>query len=324
MPLQFYHIRKMPLLFTKSAKCHWNFVKLDPCHRCRIFHPSPSLQCGTHTSAPSSSSIPSLLPSPSLSGKQQQHVVGEQQQQVAGSNIDQPPTPFTVVYTKHSCSAALCPTPKIKSHRRQEIQVQSLICFDDLQSHGCSLLIVRSLPLLFELAHDDDSHHGDDDHDDDEGGAARKKQLLRRRRRGRRPAGGGHHAGKPAVDGLHHGPALERHRGGGSRHKLRRGGGGDGLATIAGLGIPRRRLWPLPPSSAGCCRCRRRPPAAVVCRRETGKGEERGWRKRVELTCGSHTGVTAMDGKCDGGGMDPILQSSSGTQQISQIVPAIF
>nr|BAD68521.1 hypothetical protein [Oryza sativa Japonica Group] len=84
--------------------------------------------------------------------------------------------PFTVVCTKDSCSAALCPTPKIKSHRRQEIQVQSLICFDDLQSRRCSLLIIRSLALLFELAHDDDSHHADDDHDDDEGGAARKQQ----------------------------------------------------------------------------------------------------------------------------------------------------
>uniref|UniRef100_A0A0E0BB31 Uncharacterized protein n=1 Tax=Oryza glumipatula TaxID=40148 RepID=A0A0E0BB31_9ORYZ len=124
---------------------------------------------------PSSSSILSLLPSPSLSGKQQQHVVNEQQQQVAGSSTDRAPTPFTVVCTKDSCSVALCLTPKIKSHCRQEIQVQSLICFDDLQSRGCSLLIVRSLALLFELAHDDDSHHADDDHDDDEGGAARKQ-----------------------------------------------------------------------------------------------------------------------------------------------------
>ncbi len=32
----------------------------------------------------------------------------------------------------------------------------------------------------------------------------------------------------------------------------------------------------------------------------------------MELTCGSHIGVTVMDGKCDGTGMDPILQSSSG------------
>ena len=275
---------------------------MDPCHRRRIFHPSPSLLCGTHTSAPSSSSIFSLLPSPSLSGKQQQHVVDEQQQQVAGSSTDRAPTPFTVVCTKDSCSAALCPTPKIKSHRRQEIQVQSLICFDDLQSRGCSLLIVRSLALLFELAHDDDSHHADDDHDDNEGGAARKQQLLR--------------AGEPAADGLHHGPALERHHSGGSRHKLRPDG--NGLAAIAGLGIPRRRSWPSPPSLASCC-CRRhrRSPAAVVSRREMGKGEERGWRKRMELTCGSHIRVTAMDGKCDGSGMGPISQSSSGTQQIS-------
>ena len=51
-----------------------------------------------------------------------------------------------------------------------------------------------------------------------------------------------------------------------------------------------------------------------------GKGEERGWRKRMELTYGSHTRLTAMDGKYDGGGMYPILQSSSGTQQISRIV----
>uniref|UniRef100_A0A0E0ISM8 Uncharacterized protein n=1 Tax=Oryza nivara TaxID=4536 RepID=A0A0E0ISM8_ORYNI len=218
---------------------------------------------------PSSSSILSLLPSPSLSGKQQQHVVDEQQQQVAGSSTDRAPTPFTVVCTKDSCSAALCPTPKIKSHRRQEIQ----------------------------LAHDDDSHHADDDHDDNEGGAARKQQLLR--------------AGEPAADGLHHGPALERHHSGGSRHKLRRDGGGDGLAAIAGLGIPRRRSWPSPPSLASCC-CRRHrwSPAAVVSRREMGKGEEKGWRKRMELT------VTAMDGKCDGSGMGPISQSSSGTQQI--------
>ena len=91
MPLQFCHIRKLPVLFAKSAECHWNFVKLDPCHRRRIFHPSPSLLCGTHTSAPSSSSIPSLLPFPSLSGKQQQHVVGEQQ--VAGGSTDRAPRP---------------------------------------------------------------------------------------------------------------------------------------------------------------------------------------------------------------------------------------
>jgi hypothetical protein len=48
-----------------------------------------------------------------------------------------------------------------------------------------------------------------------------------------------------------------------------------------------------------------------------GKGEERGWRKRMELTCGSHIRVTAMDEKCDGSGMGPISKSSSGTQQIS-------
>nr|AAS75246.2 unknown protein [Oryza sativa Japonica Group]AAU44077.1 unknown protein [Oryza sativa Japonica Group]BAG99346.1 unnamed protein product [Oryza sativa Japonica Group] len=85
------------------------------------------------------------------------------------------------------------------------------------------------------------AHHGDDD--DGDGCGAARKQQLRRRRRGRRPAGGGgHHAGEPAADdGLHHGPALERHRGGGSRYELLRRGG-DGLAAVAGLGILHRLL----------------------------------------------------------------------------------
>uniref|UniRef100_A0A0D9ZVZ5 Uncharacterized protein n=1 Tax=Oryza glumipatula TaxID=40148 RepID=A0A0D9ZVZ5_9ORYZ len=195
-----------------------------------------------------------------------------------------------------------------------------------------NLLFALMICNRVDLAHDDDSHHADDDHDDDEGGAARKQQpaeAVDQLVAATTPASccsGDEEDVDQLVAATTPASQLQMDytrtssgtTSGGSRHKIRRNGGGDGLATIAGLGIPRRHSWPSPPLSAGCC-CRRhhRSPATVVRRREMGKGEERGWRKRMELTCGSHIGVTVMDGKCDGGGMDPILQSSSGTQQIS-------
>jgi hypothetical protein len=76
--------------------------------------------------------------------------------------------------------------------------------------------------------------------------------------------------------------------------------------TVKGVGA-RSVLLP-----ATCCCC-----SSTTCCCCLPERDGEGRRERMELTCGSHTGVTAMDGKCDGGGMDPILQSSSGTQQIS-------
>uniref|UniRef100_A0A0D3HE61 Uncharacterized protein n=1 Tax=Oryza barthii TaxID=65489 RepID=A0A0D3HE61_9ORYZ len=91
-------------------------------------------------------------------------------------------------------------------------------------------------------------------------------------------------------------------------------------ATAVAMASPPSPVWEFRGGVRGP-RCRRWPAAAAAAtagnlllfRREMGKGEERGWRKRMELTCGSHIRVTAMDGKCDGSGMGPISQSSSGT-----------
>ena len=58
-------------------------------------------------------------------------------------------------------------------------------------------------------------------------------------------------------------------------------------------------------------------------RRRDGEGRREGMEEEDEADMWvPHWSVTAMDEKCDGGGMDSILQSCSGTQQISRIVVA--
>lgn len=153
MPLQLCRFRKIPLLFVISAECHYNFVKLKPCHRHHIFHPFRLLPSSPIPSVACPAPHPAPRPHPAVQRRRRGSTPKEQRRWSSASSRRQgpsrprrrlaalplPPMPWSLTrrlaaaalvlrqrsffaHTKSSSVAAIAPPPPIHAgdpgHRR--------------------------------------------------------------------------------------------------------------------------------------------------------------------------------------------------------------